>query len=197
MSHASIAIFGLAAAVAFVACNTNRVDPLASLSAQSPAPEVTACNHCATDLEAMLPTEIGGTKLSAVSLNGPGFLSTGNASNRSALTEMLGSLGKTPAELSVAQAADPTGVLVFKEGIFRVVGSTPEALLAAWLTAQTTVQPTLVIGRVTIAGQTVTKLADSKNLDAPPLYVVAKGDELWIVGARDEKLIDEAISRIH
>jgi hypothetical protein len=193
----SFAVLALTVAVALGACNTNRVDPLASQPAQSPAPEVTPCNHCATDLEALLPTEIGGTRLSAVSLDGPGFMSTGTDANRTALTQMLASLDKTPAELSIAQAADPTGVLVFKEGIFRVTGSAPETLLAAWLTAQTTVEPSLVVGKVTIAGQTVTKLADSKNLDAPPSFVVAKGDELWIVAARDQKLIDEAFSRIH
>jgi hypothetical protein len=193
----SLVVLALMTALVVGACNTNRVDPLASQPDLSPAPEVTPCNHCATDLEALLPTQIGATKLSAVSLNGPGFMATGNIANRTALTQMLTSLGKTPADLSVAQAEDPSGVLVFKEGIFRVTGSAPGALLAAWLAAQQAVQPSLVAGQITLDGQVVTKLADSKNLEAPPSYIVAKGDELWIVAARDQKLIDEAISRIH
>ncbi len=204
MSPAARAALGLLFAVAaLAACNTSRADPLASnpAAAASPTPEVTACNHCATDLEARLPTSIGGTALTAFSFNGEGFLSTGSSANQQQISNMLAKLGKSVNDLSVAQASDPSGELVFKEGILRVAGASAEPLLNAWLEAQRQAVSDLVVTTVAIGGQNVTRLTDRTSTTSQSAgastYVVPKGDALFLILAEDTKLVDQAVAEIH
>jgi hypothetical protein len=202
-----VATLALAAAFLAVGCgSTDDPSPsgpatssgpasVAPSSSPTPAPSVDL--HGAPELEGRLPTSIGGTVLTSVSLAGDEFLLTGGEAGRGQVEAMLESLGKTAADLSVAQAADPTGVLVFQQGLFRVAGADPAQLLAEWVGAQQAATSNrLQVSDAEVDGHPTTHLVDPSRADGASTYVVADGDTLVIVLAIDEALVAEALSAI-
>ncbi len=101
------------------------------------------------ELEALLPASVAGIDLERLSITGPDFYKTGTDVNRSQLDELLKNLGKTVADLSVADAGDPTGRAVFELGIFRVAGATPAQLLSEWVAFDQAAKP----GRIKVTSR--------------------------------------------
>jgi hypothetical protein len=170
------------------------VSPSASPSA---SPEPSVDRPGAPDLEARLPTSVGGTPLTSVSLTGEAFMSTGGETSRAQLTAMLGELGRSTADLTVAQAADPTGVLDFQAGLLRVAGAAPELLLDEWVAAQqVATSDGFQVSNVEVGGHASTKLVDPTHADGGATNAFADGDTLVIVRAVDEALVAEVFSAI-
>jgi hypothetical protein len=159
----------------------------------SPSPDL----HGAPELEARLPATIGGVDLTTVSLTGPAFLAGGGEVAQGQLNGMLDDLGKTAEDLTVAEASDPTGMLVFQEGLFRVQGSDAMQLLAAWVAAQqAAMQQRLEVTTTTIAGHAVTVLTNPNDPVGGTTYALAVDDTIVLVLADDRALVEEAFGLI-
>jgi hypothetical protein len=133
-----IAGTALAVALAVAACGTSTTSPSPS-AAPSSAPSASAAASAdpvasaapsalptftrVADLEALLPTSVNGTKLQVVSLTGSDVITGGIESNQSDLATLLVQLGRQPADLQFAFAADPTRQLPLMIGVYRVDGA--------------------------------------------------------------------------
>ena len=166
-------------------------------SAASPTPEPSVDRHGAADLEARLPDEIAGVALARVSLTGTDFMSLGDEAGQSQMGSFLAGLGKTAADLAVAEAYDPAGILVFKEGLFRVAGADPVQLLDLWVASQQAATSNrLQVSNTTVAGRSVTRLTDPSREVGGTTYAIADGDTLWLIAADDAALLEEALGKI-
>jgi hypothetical protein len=185
-------------ALGIAACGASN-DPLASHSPSAPTGDAaTRSPHPFPDLEARLPSKIGGKSLGHTSFDGPTFLAKGTEANRTALIAMLGQLGHGINDLSLAEATDPNEDLQFIEGIFRVEGTRAEALEPAWIAAQqAATNHRLVQATVTVGGISITKLSDPNFQAGGTTYVLPRGDSLVLIVADDVKLVEEAIAQVH
>ena len=166
-------------------------------AAPSATPEPSVDRHAAPDLEALLADEIGGVALSKVSLSGADFVAGGTAAGQAQLTTLLEQLGRTAADLTVAEAHDPGGRLVFQEGLFRVVGADPRQLLDLWVTAQQAATGNRIqVATTTVAGRELTHLIDPSVQVRGNTYVFADGDTLWLILADDTALLEEALGKV-
>lgn len=119
---------------------------------EEPLPE----SHTFPDLEALLPTEVDGTKLVVQSFTGTDVL-VDDAWGTS-VTQFLTSIGKTPADLQAARAEDPDGVIDLDSiWAFRVAGVEPEKLRDAIVNGWRVDFPELTTSNATLEGKDVMK----------------------------------------
>ncbi len=166
-------------------------------AAPSDSPEPSVDAHGVPALEALLPTRIGSVDVTRLSLTGNDFYATGTPESRSRLDAFLASLGKTVADLRVADAGDPSGRTLLDIGAFQVVGAKPADLLAEWVASAKAAAPTATSAtETTIGGRAVTKLVDGTREVGATTYIYAKGDTLFLVGADDLALVTSALSQL-
>ncbi len=169
--------------------------PVSTAPSESPEPSVDS--HGAPALEALLPTRVGNVDITRLSLTGKDFYATGTPESRTRLDAFLASLGKTVADLKVADAADPSGRTLLDVGAFQVVGAKPADLLTQWVTSAKAAAPNAVSAtETTIDGRAVTKLVDGTREVGATTYVYAKGDTLFLVLADDQALVTSALSQL-
>jgi len=93
--------------------------------------------HLAPALEALLPHSVNGVDLSSQSTTGTQGLGTDPSST--SLIASLKNLGKTPADLQIAEAYDVSGTIDLSITVFQVNGVDPtalrQAIIASWLAA--------------------------------------------------------------
>lgn len=165
--------------------------------AASETPEPSVDRNGVPELEALLPEEIGGVALTRLSMTGEDFMALGTEVGRSQMRGMLTELGATVADLSIAEAHDPGGALVFRQGLFRVAGADPAQLLAVWVAAQqAAMQNRLAVTNVTVGGRDLTKLSDVTVEVAGTTYAFVEGDTLWLIMVDDQALLEEALSKV-
>jgi hypothetical protein len=153
--------------------------------------------HGVPALEEQLVDEIGGTPLSRISLSGADFIALGTDAGRQQIAILLGELDRSIADLTVAQAYDPSGSIVFQEGLFRVAGADPVRLLSQWVASQQAAERNrLVVSNVTVAGRDLTRLLDPTRELGRNSYAFADGDTLWIIRADDMALLEEALGEV-
>ncbi len=112
--------------------------------------------HTFPDLEALLPAEVTGTPLSVQSFNGTEVLT--DDSWGQSVTAFLTSVGKTPADLQVARAEDPEGLIDLDSiWAFRLAGVEPEKLRDAIIEGWRADFPDLQTSTATIVDKAVTK----------------------------------------
>ena len=107
------------------------------------------------DLAAFLPPTFDEIPLERQSLHGTEVLGEDAASV--VITSYLSTQGKTPADLEVAEADDPTGTVGISFIAFRLPGSDPTGLLEAVVGASSASFPELIVSTATINGRQVTK----------------------------------------
>jgi hypothetical protein len=147
------------------------------------------------ELENRLPNTINGVTLTKYSFKGSTFLGSG-ASNSKDLIDLLTSLGKTPDDMSVAFAADPTGDLDLQVGAFKVAGADSNALLAAFVAASKSTTPTDQVTQTNVGGKNVTQIVDPADTTTGAIYVYANGDVLYYVLSPDPALAGAAIQAL-
>lgn len=189
----------LVAAIGLVGCGataTPSPSPSPAPSTEpSATPEPSVDLHGAPDLEARLVGEVGGVELTSVSLTGPDVLATGSAEGREQLLGLLGALGRTADDLTVAQAYDPAGALVFQQGLFRVAGADPTELLTLWVASQqAATQDRVRVSNTTVDGVDLTLIEDPTRPVGGRTYAFADGDTLVLILADDEALLSEALA---
>ena len=159
--------------------------PSPSPSPPSPAP----LSHVARDLEALLPHAVSGTTLTSQSISGTTALRTDVTST--SLIASLKKLGKTPADLVIAEAHDATGALPLRLLAFRAKGvKVPDlasAIVASWM-ANTTGTPTR--STVTIGGHPLTRVAYASGAAD---YVYEGTGVVFDIETTDETLVSAVL----
>jgi hypothetical protein len=141
-------------------------------------------SHAAPALEALLPATIGGHRLQRGSADGAVVLSGSNAFSQ-VLKGILARAGKSPAELTFANAQDPTGALQVEVGAFRVRGLDARALRDALVRSTRPNAPGLAVSRAAVGGRRVTRVVYPGG---STLYLYPHGDVVYYVGTQNEKL---------
>ena len=129
------------------------------------------------------------------SWTGDTLLSDGGHVERGRSPTYLTSIGKTPADLTAAQALDPTETIDHSVGVFRVTGvptasDLREALVAAWKNDY----PELAVSTVTLDGIEVTK--GDFGEDAIDSYWYEKDGLLFDVETSDEAIATTILAGI-
>jgi hypothetical protein len=147
--------------------------------------------HADPDLEALLPTTLGGVALTIESQAGD-QLSTQSAPFDTFLT----SLGKTRADFSLASAYAPGG-LKAQVGAWNVRGADASRLLPGFKTVvQASSQTPLTVAEEMIGGRSVTRIGDPGQLTQGALYVFLRGNTLLFVQTPERALAEEAIGKL-
>jgi hypothetical protein len=173
------------------------LEALAGLPTQGPilqfaaATPVQGDRHADSDLEAMLPTSLGGVALVLESQSGS-ELSTQSGP----FDAFLKTLGKTRADFTLASAYSQ-GSLKAEIGAWRVRGADPGLLLPGFKAAvQASSSTPLAQAEETVGGRPVTRIGDPGQLTRGPLYVVVRGDTLLFVQTPDPGLAAEAMKKL-
>jgi hypothetical protein len=145
----------------------------APLSSQDPN-----ASPASPELERLLPTDIGGTPYIVESFTGADAF--GNDAGSRAVTAGLRALGKSPAELELAEAYDENQAVDLYLFGFRLPGADPEALqslvLNSWLVADA---DGVTTEEVELGGKTMTHV--DYGDDSPDAYVYSLGDTAIII----------------
>jgi hypothetical protein len=120
-------------------------------SSDSPEPE----SHVSPALEAVLPKTAGATALTTQSWTGATLLSDDGWSN--AFTAFLQSVGKTSADLLIAQGYDQTGNIDLTVAAFKISGVSAADVRKTLVNAWKADYPELATTSETVGGKKVTK----------------------------------------
>ena len=152
---------------------------------------LTAGRHAAPELEALLPTTLGGVSLTIESQAG-----TDLATESAAFDAFLAGLGKSRADFTLASAYSPGG-LKAAVGAWRVNGADSALLLPGFATA-VQASSTTILTQVEeiVAGRAVNRIGDPGQLTQGPLYVFVRGDTLWFVQTTERALAEEAMNKL-
>jgi hypothetical protein len=167
--------------VAFVL--TAALTPLATAPAQG--------RHADKELEALLPTTLGGVALTVESQAG-----TELSTNSAAFDVFLKSLGKTRTDFSIASAYSQGG-LKAQVGAWRVKGADTALLLPGFKNAvQASSTTPLTKADDNLGGRAVTRIGDPGQLTQGPLYAIVRGDTLLFVQTPERALAEEAMGKL-
>jgi hypothetical protein len=149
-----------------------------------------------TELEALFPTEIGGTPLTIESMQGTSAFTDEDVPQ--AVLDALASQGKTLDDLSVATAysfdAETMGILVITA--FRVRGADMTAMADAFVAVLNGEEPPAEQTPAQVGGKAVTVLRPTTDsADDELQYIYPKGEVLWVVGAT-EPALSEVFSKL-
>jgi hypothetical protein len=135
------------------------------------------------DLEALLPLSVGGVSLTRDSTTGTAALTATDASTL-ALVASLTRLGKTTADLQIAEAFDSSTSTDLQVFAFRLTGIKGPKLAQAIIDSFLAGGPSGVTSvTVTISGKQVTHVAYSDNKSDD--YVYVHGDVVFDVASAD------------
>jgi hypothetical protein len=147
--------------------------------------------HADPELEALLPTTLGGVALTIESQAGVDL-----ATKSAALDKFLTSLGKTAADFTLASAYSH-GELKAEVGAWRVKGADTTRLLPGFKTAVQDSSTTLLAQTEDVlAGHITTRIGDQGQLTRGPLYVFVRGETLLFVQTPDRTLAEEAMQKL-
>ena len=149
-------------------------------------------SHAAPELEALLPGTIDGHRLAKGSAGGAVVLSGSNAFSE-VLKGILARAGKTPADLTFANAQDRTGALPIEVGAFRVRGLAAPALRDAIVRSTRPNAPGLAVTSAVVGGRRVTKVVYASGAT---LYLYPHRDVVYYVGTRNETLAARILQRL-
>jgi hypothetical protein len=151
----------------------------------------TGDRHADPELEALLPTTLGGVALIVESQSGE-ELST----NSGPFDAFLAGLGKTRADFSLASAYAQGG-LKAEVGAWRVRGADPSLLLPGFKAAvqQSSTTP-LTTAEEMMGKRKITRIGDPGQLTRGSLYVTVRDDALLFVQTPERALAEEAMSKL-
>lgn len=143
------------------------------------------------DLRLILPSSIGGHSLTKTQLSGTDILKQpGGVSSE--LSDTLSHFGKTPADLTVAFATDPTLKVDLSITALRVAGVSGADFLAAYAPELKKAFPEATIAQQTVAGKVVDAVTTAPNL--PPSFLIVYDDVVFLVSGTDPTLAVAAVA---
>jgi hypothetical protein len=143
------------------------------------------------ELEAALPTSYQGVTLKKFSFKGTGLVNTTSESGKQ-LVALLQSLGKTPDDLSLALASDPTGKLGVAFGAYRIKGADAGTWAPIFYRVSEQQTPGTTLTDVNLGGKSVKRIETPKLKDLT--YAWARGDVLFFVSTTTDTLAGPAIA---
>lgn len=143
-------------------------------------------------LEATLPTTVGGVALTTGSLNVLQLYTTGNTA-ANILTLFVTGLGVSPAQVGVAGAADSGGKIQIIAAQFNGVTST--AIQAQVEAVAKKVDPGVTLANTTIGGKPVTT-ATYPGSHTGPVVAYVTGDTLYLIQSSDPALVEDALTQL-
>jgi hypothetical protein len=148
----------------------------------------TASFHGDVDLEAMIPDEIGGEKITTLSMTGEQFMGSGGGSDEFAA--IMTGLGKQPKDLSVAFGGTSKISII----AFQVDGVPGSQILEAFKNAST---DGATLSDVTFGGKAVKKVTPADSDDGIS-YVYTTQDVVFVVTgtALTDALLNEVFSNL-
>lgn len=149
--------------------------------------------HAAPDLEALLPRKVGGVTLSFQSTDGTTALAGDDPSTASLVTAIT-QMGKTIADLDIAEAYDGDGSLDAQIIAFRVTGISADklgqAILNSWMSDGAS---GITSAKTTISGKAVTKVTYSDG--GPADYLYEKGDVVYDLSTSTASVVTDTLSQ--
>jgi hypothetical protein len=109
------------------------------------------------------------------------------------LKGILARAGKTPADLSFANAQDPTGALGVEVGAFRVRGLGAPKLRDAIVRSSRPNAPGLAVTSAVVGGKRVTKVVYASGAT---LYLYPNRDVVYYVGTQNAALAARILARL-
>ena len=147
-------------------------------------------SHAAPELEALLPSTIDGHRLAKGSATGAVVLSGNNAFSH-VLKGILARAGRPPADLSFANAQDPS--LGVEVGAFRVVGLAAPPLRNAIVRSTRPNAPGLAVSLRIVGGRRVTRVVYPSGAT---LYLYPNRNVVYYVGTQDAALAARILHRL-
>ena len=150
--------------------------------------------HAAVELEAMLPKTVAGVTLSRQSTLGTSGLAGADPSSQS-LVDSLTKLGKTPADMQIAEALDDSQSTDLQIFAFRVTGIKGTTLAQAVIDSYVASGSSgITTAKKTIGGKAVTHVMyDAGGQDD---YVFVRGDVVFDVATSDPALAIQALAAL-
>lgn len=144
----------------------------------------------AKELEALLPSTLGGHTLTKFSMNGNDFVSQ-QASTNAQLVAWLNGLGKSLNDISAAYAFDTSGA---NAGVFafRVNGVDHTTLLNGLQTAMASASQAPSWTTTSVGGKSVQTATESGNIE----YLYGTADLIFVVFAPDQATAAEALAAL-
>lgn len=149
----------------------------------------------ATELQALLPTSLGGTTLTFDARSAASYFQEGDPTGR-AVAASLRKLGKTSDDLQIVQGFDESGTISDAIVAFRLPGGDLDALrsivLQTWLG---TANAGVTQSKVTIGGKEFTKVdyGDAQSNE----YVYAKTDYVVVIDTNSESIVGEVAKTLN
>jgi hypothetical protein len=160
--------------------------------------------HADPALEARLPDALGGVALTKSSFSGSSMPTQENDKTKPTF-DLLGRLGKQPADLTFAVAADPrlndaaqaANALPIFLIAYRVQGVSAEDLMAVLLAvAEKYATQGVEKGTASLGGQTLTTYVDKSIPQAGTNYLVPRGDVLFVIQTPQAALAEKALAAL-
>jgi hypothetical protein len=148
-------------------------------------------SHDVPALEALLPTQAGGTPLVSESWTGDNAL--GNDGFSTTLAQFLTTKGKKPADLQVGQSTDPNGADILLR-LYRVDGVPPSDLLASIIAGWKVDNSDMTVTDTTLAGKPVKKGDFPSSGTASYWYI--EGDRVFDIQSNDPAIAASALQAI-
>jgi hypothetical protein len=161
-------------------------------------------SHADPALEAKLPDAIRAVQLTKSSFSGSSMPAEETEKTKPTF-DLLKRLGRQPADLAFAVAADPrlndaaqaANALPLFLIAYRVQGTSAEDLMAALLAvAEKYATSGVEKGTASVGGQAITTYVDKAVPQAGTNYMVPRGDVLYVIQTADEKLAAEALGSL-
>jgi hypothetical protein len=136
-------------------------------------------------LEAMIPDQLGGQALDKLSFTGDAFMGSGQEGSAQ-VQALLGSMGKTPGDLSVAFGGNSLVTVI----AYQIKG-VPASSFMSTFTGLMSQQQQVTASQTSYAGKSVTKLtAETGDVS----YVYGSGDVLFFVAGGTQDLTDAILT---
>ncbi len=161
--------------------------PVASLSIPA-----TPSSHAGPELEAMLPTEVRGLRLTITSVAARDLAGT---PAEASLTELAQRVGRPLSDLTLAAAVDSTGQLAGGINAMRLRSGSGAELLQTIVAIEQSNVPSEVSTDV-LGGREVTRLTQRKNGRTITRYLLASGEVVFVVLSPDQATAIEFIEAL-
>jgi hypothetical protein len=118
---------------------------------------------------------------------------SGNNAFSHVLKGILARAGKRPADLTFANAQDPSGALPLEVGAFRVRGLAAPALRDGIVRSTRPNAPGLAVTSAVVGGRRVTKVVYASGAT---LYLYPSGNVVYYVGTQNETVAARVLQRL-
>ncbi len=154
--------------------------------ASTPTPEQQA-------LMALLPAQVGTVKMSPKNVDAEALINADPEANKG-LVEFLTKIGLQPRDLLIAFDAPVTPTQVpFSIGAYRFTGAAPATLKDEFIKANLANEPGSTTKEQTVGGRQVTALLAPSGQQGPPIYLLFKGDTVFVVSSTDATFAADAV----